>query len=56
MGPEGIIESKISEFFVIILVEETSSGSDHIDTKPRIESDFSLIEGPYSNSYFHTHF
>ena len=55
MGPERVIESEIPELFVIILIEETSGGSDHIDTKLTVKSHFSLIEGPYSYTYLNTH-
>lgn len=56
MGPEGVIEGEISEFLMIILIEETSSVSDHVDTKLAVKGDFSLVKGSYSDSYFHTHF
>jgi hypothetical protein len=55
VGPERVIESEIPELFVIILIEETSGGSDHIDTKFTVKSHFSLIEGPYSYTYLNTH-
>lgn len=56
MGPEGVVEGEISELFVIVLVEETGGGSDHIDAKLAVEGDFSLVEGSDSDSYFYTHF
>jgi hypothetical protein len=56
MGPEGIVEGEISELFVIVLVEKTGGGSDHVDTKLTVEGHFSLVKGPHSHSHFDTHF
>jgi hypothetical protein len=56
MGPEGIVEGEIPEFFLIVFVEETGGGSDHVHTQLTVKRHFSLIEGPHSHSHFHTHF
>ncbi len=40
---------------MIILIEKTRSGSDHIDTKFTVKSDLSLVEGPHSDTNFNTH-
>jgi hypothetical protein len=53
--PEGIVECEIPKFLFVIFIVKTSGRSDHINTKFAIKGDFSLIEGPDSDTDFNTH-
>lgn len=58
VGPEGVVEGVVSVFAVVgvIGVKESSHVPHHVDAEFAVEIDFSLVEGPHSDTYLHTHY